>query len=548
MRNALLIAGREYAENARTKGFWFNMILFPLILLAAVKVPQFIEDKTAPTRPFMLIDQSGEFEAVIEQDLERAYQRRVMLDLMSWVRENSDTADTPPLTAEQLERIPASALQAMAGDGDDLLAQLAEADPTVLDAFGAEGTFEALVAMARTQAGVPEDVPDFEAPRRLLVRVPLPPSADPTASADDIVRAVKPWLVGEQELADTDRNLFALIVIPPGAAESLDRPGLQGLADQVEGSDKPFDGVQYWSSNLIDNDLPDLVRNALNREIREREFVARGVDSEAVRVVQGTRMRFGSFDPTKNEGEEAVSIADTIRKWAPVGFVYLLWNAIFNVVVMLLNNTVEEKSNRIIEVLLSSATPWEIMSGKLIGIAGVGMTLMGSWILALLGVLKYLAGPEVAWAGMVFDVVRDSGLLPLFVLYFLCGYLIYAGLFLAIGSLCSTVKEAQNFMGTAMIIMMVPMFTMVFIAQDPHGSLAVFLTWVPIYTPFTMMNRAAADPPMFDMIGSIVLMVVTMVVMLWGSAKVFRIGVLRTGQPPKLLELFRQLTTHERER
>lgn len=547
MRNALLIAGREYSENARTKGFWFNMILFPAILLAAVKVPQIIEDKAAPTRPFMLVDQSGEFESVIEQDLERAYQRRVLVELMAWVGEHSDV-EAPALTAEQLERMPADGFQGLAGDGDDLLAQLAEAQPEMLDALGEEGSLDAMVAMLRGQAEVPEDAPDFEAPRRLLVRVPLPPSADPNASADDIVKEVKPWLIGDLDLADTDRSLFALIVIPPNAAESLDRPGLQGLADQMAGVDDAFDGVQYWSSNLTDNDLPNLLRNALNREIREREFVAQGMDSEAVRAVQGTRMRFGSFDPTKREGEEAVSVADTIRKWAPVGFVYLLWNAIFNVVVMLLNNTVEEKSNRIIEVLLSSATPWEIMSGKLIGIAGVGMTLMGSWILSLLAVLKFLAGPETAWAGPVFEVVRDSGLLPLFVLYFLCGYLIYAGLFLAIGSLCSTVKEAQNFMGTAMIIMMVPMFTMVFIAQDPHGSLATFLTWVPIYTPFTMMNRAAADPPMFDMIGSMVLMVATMILMLWGSAKVFRIGVLRTGQPPKLLELFRQLTTHERER
>jgi ABC-2 type transport system permease protein len=301
--------------------------------------------------------------------------------------------------------------------------------------------------------------------------------------------------------------------------------------------------VQYWSTNLTDKDLANVIERALNLEVQQRELLARNLDGNEVMAAQSTKMLFASFDPKKAVGEEVVSMADTIRKWAPIGFVYLLWVAIFTVVQMLLNNTVEEKSNRIIEVLLSSATPWEIMVGKLVGIACVGLTMMVAWILSLLGVLKYLAGPTVEWAGVVLEVVQTSGLLPLFALYFAAGYLTYAGVFLAIGSLCSTVKEAQNFMGTAMIILMVPLFTMVFVAQDPHGSLATFLTWIPLYTPFVMMNRAAADPPMFDLVGTGVLMFVTVILMLWLSSRIFRIGVLRTGQPPKILELIRNLTT-----
>ena len=253
-------------------------------------------------------------------------------------------------------------------------------------------------------------------------------------------------------------------------------------------------------------------------------------------------MLFTSFDPSKDEGEEKVSMADTIRQFAPLGFVYMMWIAIFTVVNMLLNNTIEEKSNRIIEVLLSSATPWEIMSGKLIGIAGVGMTMMVGWVLSMIGVLMYMAGPQVEWAATLLEVISNSGLLPLFGLYYLCGYLIYSGLFLAIGSLCSTIKESQNFMGTATVILMVPLMTMVFVARDPNGTLAQVLTWIPLYTPFVMMNRAAADPPAFDMWGSAILMLITIVTMLWVSSRIFRIGILRTGQPPKLVELFKSLT------
>ena len=115
----------------------------------------------------------------------------------------------------------------------------------------------------------------------------------------------------------------------------------------------------------------------------------------------------------------------------------------------------------------------------------------------------------------------------------------YAGIILTIGSLCNTLKDAQNYMGVVTVIMMVPMLTMVFIPKDPHGTMATVLSWIPIYTPFTMMNRAAADPPMFDLIGTMILLVATTGLVLWLSGKIFRIGILRTGQPPKLLELFR---------
>jgi ABC-2 type transport system permease protein len=125
-------------------------------------------------------------------------------------------------------------------------------------------------------------------------------------------------------------------------------------------------------------------------------------------------------------------------------------SSIFVIVQMLLNNTIEEKSNRIIEVLLSSVTPGELT-----------------------------------------------------------------------------------------LVMMVPLMTMMFIPKDPNGPLARILSWISIYTPFTMMNRANAGPPWIDLIGTLILLLATTALALWMSGKIFRIGVLRTGQPPKIVELLR---------
>ena len=191
---------------------------------------------------------------------------------------------------------------------------------------------------------------------------------------------------------------------------------------------------------------------------------------------------------------------------------------------MLLNNTIEEKSNRLIEVLLSSVTAGELMIGKLLGIAAVGLTMMTAWMTSIVMILWLHSGPESEIATAALRVVLTSNLLPAFVAYFALGFLLYAGLFLAIGSICNTLKEAQNFMSPIMIVMIVPILTMSFIPKDPNGTIATVLSWIPFYTPFVMMNRAAADPPLFDVIGTLIVLLASAALVLWVSGKVFRIG------------------------
>jgi len=100
-------------------------------------------------------------------------------------------------------------------------------------------------------------------------------------------------------------------------------------------------------------------------------------------------------------------------------------------------------------------------------------------------------------------------------------------------------RSVTKYMGVLTMIMMVPLLTMTFIPKDPNGPLDRLLSWIPIYTPFTMMNRTAADPPLFDLIATFVLLLITTVIALFMTGKIFRIGILRTGQPPRLLEMFR---------
>jgi ABC-2 type transport system permease protein len=263
------------------------------------------------------------------------------------------------------------------------------------------------------------------------------------------------------------------------------------------------------------------------------------LDSAAVKRIEHTFAPFASLDPRKEAGKEAVSGADVVRQWAPSGFVYLLWIAVFSISQMLLNNIIEEKSNRIIEVLLSSVTPGELMMGKLFGIAAVGLVMVSAWILSLFGILIWKSGEATEFSGQLFMALKTSNMVPMFAIYFILGYLMYAAFILSLGSVCNTIKEAQNYMGMITVILMVPLLMMTYLPKDPNGVLARVMSWIPIYTPFTMMNRVNANPPLIDLVGTLVLLVITTAGALWMAGRIFRTGILRTGQPPKLLEMLR---------
>jgi len=526
MRYAFLVALREFAENVKTKGFWIGICIFPLIIYASIYASSWLE-KAKPVRNFVLVDQTKSLEPSVDQALERLHQRGVLGAFATYVRKYAKAPEGE--LKLDLEKAPAVDPKALAEKwGSD--------NPEALEEFLRSGGLKA--ALAQIGSMLRPDAPEFTEPKRPFRKVELPAGIDAAQATSAVAEALKPYLRGEHDIeADGEKGeLFAAVIIPADIFERTVRPG--GMPT-LPGAEKL--GIQYWSSNLADEDLKDEIERAVNEEVRRREYVERGVDAAEVAAVQKTHLPFAALNPKKEAGSEAVSVADQIRQWAPVGFVYLLWIAIFTIAQMLLNNTIEEKSNRIIEVLLSSVTPGELMMGKLFGIAAVGLTMIGSWVIFLLVILRANAGPEAKFVNELLNVLQSGGLLYLFVIYFALGYLFYAGAFLAIGSLCNTLKEAQNMMQPIMVIMMVPLMTMMFIPKDPNGTLATVLSWIPCYTPFIMMNRAAADPPMFERVGTLALLVASTIAMLWLSGKIFRLGILRTGQPPKLTELVRWL-------
>ncbi|RMH01871.1 MAG: hypothetical protein D6702_10285 [Planctomycetota bacterium] len=532
MRYVLLIALREYAENVKTKGFWIGLFLFPILILAGINVPRFLEEHATPTRYFLVLDRSGEAAEVIRRATDEHQERRIYEACLEYVEKHpSERALELARSAAGDEERTRAMLEQLPGDLAELKARMEEWKEAGFRAFRAAGGHEAFLAAAEAQGFLAPDRPPFELPPRRFVQLDRVPGLDPQAPPEELVAEIKRRMKAEEgfEFDGKPVELFAVVVVP------------EGVFDPNGGA-----RVEFWTKNLADDDLRDLVRNALDEELRRRGFAAAGVDQDEIRRIQALTVDLAAKDPTKKAGEEEASKSDIVRQWAPAGFVYLLWIALMSVVQMLLNNTIEEKSNRIVEVLLSSVTPGELMAGKLFGIAAVGLTMLLAWVATLIGILQWQAGPGSEIPALLLDVIRSSGLILPFLGYFVAAYLLYSGIFLAIGSVCNTLKEAQNFMGPVMLIMMVPLLTMMFIPREPNGVLATVLSWIPLYTPFVMMNRfASPDLPTFDLVGTSVLLAVSVVVMIWLTGKIFRIAVLRTGQPPKLLEMLRWLRARD---
>ena len=147
---------------------------------------------------------------------------------------------------------------------------------------------------------------------------------------------------------------------------------------------KSSEGCQYVSKNLTDNDLKKWLGRHATAEVRTRRMDKSGINEITSRYIQKP-LEFVEWEPKKKvpgqtSGLKKVEAKDKARNFAPMAFVYMLWIAVFTIAQMLLTNTIEEKSNRIIEVLMSSASPFQIMSGKIAGIAATGLTVILSWV------------------------------------------------------------------------------------------------------------------------------------------------------------------------
>lgn len=198
----------------------------------------------------------------------------------------------------------------------------------------------------------------------------------------------------------------------------------------------------------------------------------------------------------------------------------------FSVANMLLSGVIEEKSNKILDTLLTSVSPLELLIGKLLGVAAVSATLFVFWG-ALGGTLLSMAATSMSnnLFGQIAAAFLDPRLLTAFVIGFVAGYLMYGAIFLALGSLCESLQEAQTLLGPVALVLAVPMMLVGPALDNPNAPIVETASWVPLFTPFLLLIRAPTGLSWMEIAGQGALMLVALVIVLALAARVFKAGV-----------------------
>jgi ABC-2 type transport system permease protein len=194
---------------------------------------------------------------------------------------------------------------------------------------------------------------------------------------------------------------------------------------------------------------------------------------------------------------------------------------------LLVRSLVEEKANRVIEVLLSSCSTRELMTGKILGLSGLGILQM--LVYASIGLALALK--------MNTDIIQPDYFL-LILLYAILGYLFYAAIFVAAGSPATTEQEAQQITAYVSMLMIVPFGIVMLVMQNPNSIIVKILSYIPVFTPTVMVLRISVQmPSLLEILATVLLLVISTMAMMWIAGKIFRIAILSYGKRPSLSEL-----------
>jgi len=457
----LLVARRDYFAYVSSWGFWLSLILAPLVIAALLFAPLLLA-RAEPPRVLAVVAESAADAEIVRNEFADMARRDARTEIRAYLEA------TAPALAEG-----------------------------VMAAFDAQADRAEAIAAARAIVAerAPRAVGAFPSPspRYIIVDAPAPN-----------VEGLRRYVDGSQLLSD-GRSLYGALNIRRDAGEPI---------------------IEYWSVNLS-HDEPSLIAKRAMRLTMQREaLAAQGLSPDEANRLNSFDPRVVQFDPRPSAGGEQVTLRQRAPFYAALALAFVLWSVVFSVANMLLTGVIEEKSNKILDTLLTSVTPLEMLIGKLLGVAAVSATLFLFWG-ALGGGLLGMAAERAdsSMLGQVAAAFLDPRLLVAFGVGFFAGYLLYGSIFLALGSLCESIQEAQTLLGPVALVLAMPMMLITPALDNPNAPIIETASWVPLFTPFLLLVRAPAGLSWVEIAGQGALMIVTVVIVLAVAANIFRAGV-----------------------
>jgi len=294
----------------------------------------------------------------------------------------------------------------------------------------------------------------------------------------------------------------------------------------VDGDAAPDSVVEYRSRSVGDFRVGIRMQETLKGIVAERRVLAMGLDPRVLKeLVVNLDVRMVKLSKA---GEKEEAGFEKIFFSAFV-FLMMMFFLIATSGQILVRSVIEEKANRIVEVLVSSCSPTELMAGKVIGLSGLAFTQLGFW--TIIGVAASVQfGMELI----------NPGHALLLVIYFILGYLFYAAIFIGAGSPLTTEQEAQQVNTYLILLLVLPMMLALPAMKDPEALWLRVLTFIPFFTPTMMALRVPIQvPALWEILLTVVLMILSIYVVMVAAGRVFRIAILSTGKSPSFGEILR---------
>ncbi len=310
---------------------------------------------------------------------------------------------------------------------------------------------------------------------------------------------------------------------------------------------KRLDGV-IWATNdaLASKHILFITRDVSSFEenLEIQQSVSKAVQRDILKTkglsdaeIENAQARV-QLDPQSPSGKSAGNFENTIL---PMLFmIMVLYMSVLLYGINVMNAVLEEKASRVMEVVLASAKPTELMAGKVLGVGAVGLTQIAIWVLAG-GFLPALMGGNIDLTKIIAGKV-----VVFFVIFFVLGYLLYSSLYAAIGAMCNSQQEAQQISQLVTLPLVLPLFLIGYILQYPGSPIAVVASMFPLSSPLIMFTRIAMDKEplmkMWDQIAAaIAIDVLTIYLIILLCAKIYRVGILMYGKRPTMPEIMKWL-------
>ncbi len=493
MNPKLLVALREFRQICATRSFWLTLLLMPVAIGISQASTRLLQPP--PGVAVVIVDPSGRYEPAIRQHFIFDRDQEVLNDLAGYA---------------QKWRIAPKTGGAVWGQGQRFFT------PAEVAAFEAAGGLSA--AQAQLARLKPVEAPDFRPPDPGIIPIATPPDLVVDKGAEAFAASLAPRRKADVPTPFGPRKIGLAVYIPV----DLGQPGASARL-YTDGTPRPM--------------LVDTVRQELSAIQRAQALQASGIDPVALSRIQAIRASIAIIAPPEGSNRSRI----ILRSALPLALSYLLLLSIMMSGSWMLQGLIEERSNKLLESVLACVSPDDLLFGKLIGVTGVGFLMIGTWIAFAVGAAFSVHGVVADFLRPALVSISSPWIVVALVYYFVAGYLAISVLFLAVGAVSDSMRDAQAYLTPLILAVTIPF---VILAQsvllNPDGPLPRIMSWIPIYAPFAMMARLGSGVPVWEVMGSAALLALFILAEVVLISRLFRSSLLQSGQTGGLKALFRR--------